>query len=815
MTEGQIDTTSIPIERIDTNTHTNSLDDEKLETPLKIPFQLDTFQQKSIDKISLGENILVTAPTGSGKTYCALNGIIQNLTVSPNQKIIYTSPIKALSNQKYNEFCKVFKNICKIGLITGDIKCNLDAQVLLMTAEILRNLLYKTIKTKTSLNLNIDIYNDVSCIIMDEIHYFNDPERGNVWEESLMLISPKIQLILLSATIDNAYYLSKWLTKIKQKKCNLITKNIRNVPLRTYLWYSFNNFHRINNENEKLYLKTLCNKLISFSSESYNRMRKITRKYNYLERNKMKLGQIKNLCTTLHSKQYLPCIFFLFSKKRTEYFAYRMNYIYTTNEEQVSIDVIIQEHIRKLKRTTNDSKDTILYLNNDNNYLKLLDLWKTGVAFHHSGLPTIWREMVEILCNRGYIKILFATETFAVGINAPIKTVVFSTLQKYTNDKYRFLTTHEYNQMSGRAGRRGIDQFGNVIILTNNQYLPNELFFKTITNQTQNSNLLQSQFKFTYQLICKIISDPTLTFQKFIQKTFKRMQLDDQETIINNLRSTTIDTNLLQRYVKILTKPTLYPNDFTYLHYVERMETFDTDICTYQYNQKELTKLKKLQNKFNEEFKENLTLMKTFLLQNKYIILGHSTSFNKNYQVTLKGIIASHINEINEILLTEIIYAKILDKLNGCEIAAILSIFLTTKCNLDYMSVNESNLYTLNISNNLYDAIKKIIELNQYFSDLEYAKELNGTNTNWLINFDLIEYVWLWVNGKNFNELGIKEDNICIGNFIKDILRLDNILETLEIILKIINKNNIVSRIQPMHSKLIRGFVSNQSLYLL
>ena len=211
------------------------------------PFELDDFQRETVQYIQREENVLVSAPTGSGKTFCATYAISQYITRYPNKRVIYTSPIKSLSNQKRNEFSKKFKGIAHVGIATGDIKYSLDSQILVMTAEILRNLLHKNDKI-TKLDLKFDLDKDVSCVIMDEAHYIGDFSRGNIWEETLILLNKNIKLLLLSATLGNGESVRDWLTCIKNIPCHLVLKKNRVIPLihQMYHHFSANQFNLMN-----------------------------------------------------------------------------------------------------------------------------------------------------------------------------------------------------------------------------------------------------------------------------------------------------------------------------------------------------------------------------------------------------------------------------------------------------------------------------------------------------------------------------------------------------------------------------------------
>ena len=743
--------------------------------------KFDSFQLEAIEKIEKNENILVTAPTGSGKTVCALYAIKHALKDKNNKKIIYTSPIKALSNQKYNEFHKKFKNIASVGVITGDIKYNLNADILIMTAEILRNLLYKN--NKTTINLDIDVQNEVSCIIMDEVHYINDKYRGNVWEETLMLLNPKINLVLLSATLGNAEYFSQWLTKIKNgKPCHVIKKEKRIIPLTHYMYYYYKNFKKLTNKNKKEsnYLRKNTNTLIKiknrgvFNQNNYTKIKNIKKKY--YDKNISQSATIKALCSYLKRKNMLPCLFFIFSKKQTVQFATQLDCSFNNIDEQNTARKIIRENIQKLKNRH-------LYMNTSN-YVNLMRLWANGIAYHHAGLQSVYKEIIEILCKHKLIKVIFATETFAVGINAPIKTVVFTNIKKHCDNEYRYLTSTEYFQMGGRAGRRGLDTVGNVILLSNFMSLPDNetVMKKMVSGKSAN---IYSRFKLNYQLVLKIILEDHLNYDTFISNTLANKQNID---VVKRLKTTEIDPKKYDKYYYLKNEYThkLTKNHKKFIKKIESHKNFKQDYQLYLTNYDEKQKI------INPEINKITDILKQ---------LGYIDANTNN--ISIKGIIASNINEVDSLMLTEILTNNILNKLNESEICAILASLLS----LSYKNeINENTIHYLNVPSTLLKKVNKIIEIRNKLQKID--------NIDRDLNFDMIEYAYKWSTGKYIFEQ-LHYGNF-IGIFIKDILRLDNLIQTLENICICIDyDDNVIKKLQNIHSIIIRDIVTTESLYIL
>ena len=380
-------------------------------------------------------------------------------------KIIYTSPIKTLSNQKYLELKQKFGEE-NVGILTGDIKFKPNAQIIICTTEILRNVLYSN---TTNRDINIS---EVDKIIFDEIHYINNPDRGVVWEQSICLIPSNVQIIGLSATIDNEKEFASWIAQLKDKPMNLIPTTHRVVPL-THYYYNYE-------DNEIIEIVTSKNKF-----QNYH---KINKKYEII--NKV----INPFCNFLKEKGLFNTLFFVFSRKKCEKICKMINTNLISSEESAEILNIFDFQMSKYKSTYEHLPQ----------YNDLRKLCSKGIAYHHSGVIPILKEVVEILFSKNLIKILVATETFAVGVNAPTKTVVFLELHKYCDNQVRFLQSDEYVQMAGRAGRRGLDKTGTIIILPVDKLLKQQELQKMMVGAVPK---IKSKFHFSYNFILKLLID--------------------------------------------------------------------------------------------------------------------------------------------------------------------------------------------------------------------------------------------------------------------------------------------------------------------
>ncbi|MFH1276705.1 MAG: DEAD/DEAH box helicase [Candidatus Woesearchaeota archaeon] len=424
-------------------------------------FTLDPFQEESVKAIEKNYSVVVSAPTGSGKTLIA--DFIINKHKDDEKRIIYTAPIKALSNQKYRDFSQEYGED-KIGLMTGDIVINPTAKVVIMTTEIYRNMAVA----------NDPDLNNVAYVIFDEIHYINDIERGYVWEESIIYSSEKVRFLCLSATIPNAQEFSDWISIIKNHQVQTVVATKRNVPLR-HLFYDY-----------ELGITTLENiKDIKDTSRRSFRKNKGRRNERSPEPNHIEL--IREL-----GKDKMPCLFFSFSRKDCEIKARELarNGYFKRNPK---ISLLFNKSLENSPAEINKLLSVKV----------LKETVSQGIAFHHAGLLPVVKEAIERLFARGLINVLYTTETFAVGINMPAKTVCFNSLRKYDGINFRNLNTKEYFQIAGRAGRRGIDPIGYVISLI---YRPTFRYEEVKGITDADVEPIKSQFRLSVNTVLNLIN---------------------------------------------------------------------------------------------------------------------------------------------------------------------------------------------------------------------------------------------------------------------------------------------------------------------
>ena len=486
---------------------------KEISTPATTyPFKLDQFQEKSILCLENNQSVLVSAHTSAGKTVVAQYAIAMSLR--DHQRVIYTSPIKALSNQKYRELSQQFNDV---GLMTGDVTINVNASCIVMTTEILRNMLYK----------GSEIIKEIAWVIFDEVHYMRDKVRGVVWEETMILLSNKINYVFLSATIPNAREFAMWISLIKNQPCNVIYTEFRPVPLQHYVYPSSSddiilivdekgNFKE---DNFNKALAQVSTRINPDNKDDMNNNKNIIAELNDKSLNqkekKLKTEEedIKSLVDLITENDLDPAIIFCFSKDKCESLAKNLQKSginLTTEEEKKTIEEIYICAIL----TLSEEDQNIPQIKS------MLNILKLGIGVHHGGMIPLIRECIELIFQSGLIKILFSTETFSMGLNMPAKTVIFTEIEKFDGNKNRYITGGEYIQMSGRAGRRGLDEKGVVIVILKKKIDPEEC--REIMRGK--SDPLNSSFSLNYNQILNLSRIEGIKCEFILKKSFRQYQ---------------------------------------------------------------------------------------------------------------------------------------------------------------------------------------------------------------------------------------------------------------------------------------------------
>ena len=823
----------------------------------KYSFPLSSFQKHAIEAIVEGNHILVTAHTGSGKTLPAEFAI--EYFTGKNKKVIYTSPIKALSNQKFYDFQKKFPNI-SFGLLTGDIKCNPEADVLIMTAEILLNKLYQKHCTNVNgtnvngtinnshISFDMDIENELGCVVMDEVHYINDLDRGKVWEQTIMMLPKQIQMVMLSATLDSPEKFAHW-TETKgqvqgqnnakpDKIVYLTTTYERVVPLTHYSFITTNSsiFKLEKDKTIQSQIKNTTNKPIElqsskgvFNDTNFSEMNKILKIFSNKQVIIKRQHALNQVTKYLTDNEMLPALCFVFSRKVLEQCAKEV----TTNllEFDSKVPYIVKNECEQIIRKLPNYQE---YLQLPE-YVNMVALLEKGIAIHHAGVMPILREMVELLYAKGYVKLLFATETFAVGINMPTKTVLFTSLEKWDGNNMRMLYSHEYTQMAGRAGRRGIDTVGHVIHL-NNLFKNNDILgYKTMMKGQPQK--LVSKFKVSYSLLLNLINIGNYNFNDFVkqsmiqndlandsQKYYYKMSELQNEMDKIQMSFTYLKTpfNILEEYISLQNSRNFAVNskrkeiDRKINNLEMKYSNIEKEkVSVYKYNEfkKDLQQLEEDIHNIEKYIDNNVVSVLNLLKDEGFI--SNDTNANENeYILTLKGSIANQLNEVHCLLFTELILDDKFKTLNSCEIAAILSCFTNITVTDDLRDVvpNDKNKKVQSI-------ILDLINKNNNLQKKELSVKINtGEECN--LQFDIINYTIDWCNCKTveeckylLQEMSINKD-IFLGEFVKALLKINNVSNELEKVAELIGDIELLHKLREIPQKTLKYVATNQSLYI-
>ncbi|KAH0785381.1 Superkiller viralicidic activity 2-like 2 [Histomonas meleagridis] len=530
------------------------------EPLLQYEFELDQFQKISIACIHNSESVLVSAHTSAGKTAIAFYAVKAALT--KGARVVYTSPIKALSNQKYRELKDEFDDV---GLITGDITINPSASCLVMTTEILRMMLYR----------GDSLIHELYWVIYDEIHYMKDVERGVVWEESIVLLPDEVRFVFLSATIPNSREFSEWIAKIHHQPCHVVYTEYRPVPLNYYLAPRGGDLYKVREGDGPVDKGSLQAAFAMVPTVQISQPKRLFHGISVqmmVSAMKSKQKSDKNanyrltceVADSLVNKNLDPILVFAFSRKECDELPYSLeNTSYISEEDSQKVEQLAEVAIEKLS----ESDKKLPQID------KLKSLVVRGIGIHHGGLIPLMKEFVELLFQHGLIRILFATETFAMGLNMPARTVIFHSLYKFDGQQRRILSGGEFIQMSGRAGRRNNDTFGSVVIVINDTNDETE----TLQLLESPSQPLNSEYHITYHMLLSLLCSSQIKPEDLMRKSFHQFQMERQIPILNNE---------LEKYNNIITEFEI-PNEAKIRMRVEideQLEHFNNELHNLIYN---------------------------------------------------------------------------------------------------------------------------------------------------------------------------------------------------------------------------------------
>jgi superfamily II RNA helicase len=767
-----------------------------------------------------------------------------------------------------------------------------------MTTEILLNKLYQLKSGKTEILLNkdksggttiknpttsfdMDIENELGCVIFDEIHMINDPSRGHVWESSIMMLPRHIQMVGLSATLDNPERFASWLEnrglsvsqqnevviseKTEEKTVYLTKKFNRAVPLTHYSFITTTNGvnKHIKDKALQAEIRTLTDKTFviqdadgTFNETNYKNMDKMLKLFDANDVRIKRQHVLNKVSEFLVEKEMLPAICYVFSRKQLEVCAHEItaNLLEFDSKIPYTIDRECEQIIRKLPNYKE-------YLNLPE-YLNMVQLLRKGVAIHHSGLMPVLREIVEILFAKGYIKMLFATESVAIGLNLPVKTCIFTDIYKHDGTCMRVLQAHEYTQAAGRAGRLGLDSVGHVIHLNNLFRDTSVLAYKTMMNGKPQT--LTSKFKISYNLLLNLVDIGDTNLVGFAKKSMvtgdltgkmKHVSLEieksQKEIDRLNLCFDTMRTprDIINQYIDLQEKKDKYVNkkrkdiEKDIQKIKDEYKYVDQDLITVEKWNKQLFDLQDLKKQYDglnnyinndvenvlyllreESFLETLTSITKVsevtvdALESENVKIESTVLVSETTEkievLTLKGKMASQLREVHCLVFARLLEDGFLYKLSPVQMIVLFSCFTNISVQdgvEDFTPYTEDNDVKdiINSINNMYDDYQQ--------TEVDY---LINPGADYNIHYDLISYVEEWTQCEDVETCKLllqrlaEEKGIFLGEFVKALLKINNIGAEMEKIAEMTGNIEFLSKLKEIPNLTLKFVVTNQSLYV-
>ncbi len=734
---------------------------------LTFDFEFDPFQISACHAVEDGKGVLVAAPTGAGKT--VVGEFAAYFALQAGKKCFYTTPIKALSNQKYSEFVAKFGED-RVGLLTGDTSINGEADILVMTTEVLRNMLYAGSNTLTNLG----------CVVMDEVHYLADKFRGAVWEEVLIHLMESVQVISLSATVSNAEEFGEWLGEVRGET-EVIVSEIRPIPLFQHVLIG-NRLMDLFDQPGKINPEILQREreAIRRSSLGRNRRGRFAEPSDRMSR--------ADIIEKLQRENLLPAITFIFSRvgcdaavKQCLHAGLRL----TSPEERTEI------RQTALRYTQNIAEEDLEVLG----FQEWLTALERGIAAHHAGLLPSFKGAVEDLLQRGLVKAVFATETLALGINMPARTVVLEKLIKFNGEAHVPITPGEYTQLTGRAGRRGIDIEGNAVI----QWSPTVASASAAGLASTRTYPLRSSFSPTYNMAINLISRfGRETARRSLESSFAQFQAD--RAVVGLTRQIRKNEALIQELMK---DAQCHLGDFSeyarlrrsikevevLLSRRDQRKTFDDRQRSHM--EGELAELRRSLKAHSchgcAEREDHARLAEragrltresdglTTRVENRTHVIAKT--FDQICQVldhlqyidgekpTVQGKILTKIYAESDLLLTESIRRGLLDDLNATELLSVVSCMI-------FESRSQENLAPKLPSQKVTSTLTEIISL---WAALEKIENDFGVKTQREPDAGFCFISYKWASGNSLNSV-LKGSDMSVGDFVRSTKQLVDLL---------------------------------------
>ena len=824
-------------------------DNSKYESHFELySYPLSDFQKYAIEAIVEGHHVLVTAHTGSGKTLPAEFAI--QYFVGLGKKIIYTSPIKALSNQKYYEFTQKYPNI-SFGLMTGDIKTNPDADVLIMTTEILMNALFLQPVDATSngssaspnLSFNIDIQNELACVVFDEVHYINDADRGQTWEKTILMLPRHIQMVMLSATIDAPERFAKWCERDDpSRQVYLASTSKRVVPL-THYGYLVSTEGFIKGLKDKVLEKdirentqgliTLQNDRNEFQESGYKTLKRLTDLFDKKQQFVKRKHVLNNLALHLRDREMLPAIAFVFSRKQVEACAQEITI--PLLEDDSKVGYIVRRECEQIIRKFPNYHE---YLELPE-YNQVVALLEKGIGIHHSGMIPVLREIVELMISKRYIKLLFATESFAIGLDCPIKTAVFTGLTKFDGSNQRYLIAHEYTQMAGRAGRRGIDTIGHIVHCNNLFGLPSQTDYREMLGGKPQE--LVSKFRTSYGLILNLLKNGKTSAQDFVDfvknsMSFQELQdaISRQKHVVATMRDS-YDKSLAS--INNLQTPRQVIDDF-----IRSEDGLKTAVNKKRKELERTLETLTFDNRFIKSdallLRDHYRLERELKSDEDYLVMLEmhiDTSISKicillrdrgfieisgdncDIKLTNLGTVASGIAEIHPLIV-----AETMDQTTGFQDFSVDQIIGFLAAFADVKVDEDSRAWQLKSEDSFLNTrFQRLIAGYEFYERYEDEHGLNtGIDYKTALNYDIPDFAMEWITCtdeeqcKWFIQTRLSEKGISIGDFVKAVIKISTIAKELSTIAEQTGNMDLLHKLTQIDGKILKYVTTSQSLYV-
>lgn len=884
-------------------------------------FTLSEFQIQAIEGILAGRNVLVTAPTGSGKTLPA-EFCIRHMILQRRKKVIYCSPIKALSNQKFYEFSRKYADDgIQFGLITGDIKTNPNADVIIMTTEILYNHLSRgrsesgsssNTSTCGGLQFQMNLEEELAAVIFDEIHYINDPDRGKVWEGCIMMLPPTVQIVGLSATLAQPQKFADWIHMARpDKQIVLCQTSHRQVPLSHYVYLAHSEALYKKKTEPKQHpmvvggggrkgppvhtkgtgtrapaaghvqgpgtykdkpaidsvlakeIRDSTNKLLplqdatgKFQDTTYRTATKVIDTYRKQQVSVPRKHVLNSLMTHLRDQEMIPAIAFVFSRKQVETCAHDI----TVNllEDDSKVPYIARRECEQIVRKLPNYEEYMRLPE----YESLVKLLEKGIGIHHAGMLPVLREIVELFISKRYIKLLCCTETFAIGLDCPIRTAIFTNIYKYTGtgsgggsgtggNAPRLLHAHEYAQASGRAGRRGLDEFGYVVHCANLFDLPTVTEYRTMMSGTPPT--LSSKFKINYSWLLHLILSGRGRSEVWHDVIRRSMFYDELQSTLRGQdmcitrteqalceQTTVCDALSTPMEVCVAYLAGMTPENTVFASKKRKADiekeraallatwgdtTLTADVA-------EVNRLHHLQREVEREH-GYMNSMKTcishqtngiinILLQKRFV--ARVSPDEMEVMLTDRGRMAAAVAEIHSLALVDVLeHAGFFWEYDVVEIIGWLAMYTDIKSHTGGtggdMVMDEKKA----IGEDLYGIYDFVMERYQEYQELEQRADLNtGTAYHGVVQTVLMLPMMEWANlttelkCKTFVQVRLADLGISLGDFSKSVLKISAVVKELIAMCEICGESALEfqSKLSYVDAHILKYVIVNQSLYV-